>query len=259
MLRACVMLRWACKVISPSADFDRAPAPDIAPVAGRAKTLKRALLKGIRAGGGYALAKASPWRTNRLVILCYHGVSLADEHLWQPDLFISPERFARRMQILKQAGYSVVSLDDGLRRLEAGNLEPASVAITFDDGLFCFHQNALPLLETLGYPVTLYLTTFYSELQEPVFGLLCSYMFWKCQAATMDFKPITGDPVTYRLGDPAQRQLAVDRIQRYALEAGLSAAEKADLSDDIATRLSFDIEAVRNSRILNLARPPDPK
>jgi peptidoglycan/xylan/chitin deacetylase (PgdA/CDA1 family) len=156
------------------------------------------------------------------------------------------------MQILKRSGYSVVSLDDGLRRLQAGDLDPASVAITFDDGFFNYYQSALPVLETLGYPVSLYLTTFYSDLQEPIFDLVCPYMLWKSRNRKLDLKPITGDPVTYQLSDDGQSQQAVNRIQRHATDAGLSAPEKADLSDRIAAQLSFDIEAVRDSRILNL-------
>ena len=51
--------------------------------------------------------------------------------------------------------------------------------LTFDDGLCDFFSVAFPIVESFGYPVTLYLTTYYVEYNRPVFDPMCSYLLWK--------------------------------------------------------------------------------
>jgi hypothetical protein len=50
-----------------------------------------------------------------------------------------------------------------------------AVAITFDDGFHDFHSVAFPLIESFGFPVTLYLTTYYVEYNRPVFDPMVGY------------------------------------------------------------------------------------
>src|ERR1019366_5535681 len=102
-------------------------APDVDPHVGFAKRVKRSVLGAFGAVGGFSLVKASRWRTSRLLVLGYHGISLHDEHLWEPALFMNPHKFARRLELIQEKGYSVIGLDEGLRRLSAGDLPPASV------------------------------------------------------------------------------------------------------------------------------------
>jgi len=55
----------------------------------------------------------STWRNNRLLILCYHGISRIDEHLWRPGLYMQPEIFRQRLQILQEGKYNVLPLGEG--------------------------------------------------------------------------------------------------------------------------------------------------
>ncbi|MGD1095853.1 MAG: polysaccharide deacetylase family protein [Bryobacteraceae bacterium] len=217
-----------------------------------AKRVKRSVLSAFGAVGGFNLVKASRWRTSRLLVLGYHGVSLYDEHLWEPALFLSPGRFARRMELLRERGYFVIGLDEGLARLAAGNLPPASVALTFDDGLYCFHKVALPILERLNLPATLYFTTFYSEFQEPVFDVLCSYVLWKSRSRRLDLKSLTGDDGTFDLGNACQRQAAEAAILRYASRENLSARDKVHFGERLAFELAFDLDFVKENRLFSL-------
>ena len=61
-----------------------------------ARQIRNAALAGFRALGGLKWVGASGWRRQRLLILCYHGVSLQDEHEWAPELFVTPA-FLRRL------------------------------------------------------------------------------------------------------------------------------------------------------------------
>jgi peptidoglycan/xylan/chitin deacetylase (PgdA/CDA1 family) len=234
--------------ISPSA----ALSTDSEPRIGVAKRLKRSALTAFGAVGGFNLVKATRWRTSRLLVLGYHGISLHDEHLWEPSLFMSPGKFARRMGLLRERGYSVLGLDEGLDRLAAGDLPNASVAVTFDDGLYCFYKAALPILENLDLPATLYLTTFYSEFQEPVFDILCSYMLWKSGSRTLDLEPLTGEVLTFRLEDASQRQAVHAAIIGYANRERLSARDKVHFAEQLAFDLAFDLDFVKKNRLFTL-------
>ncbi|MDH3223056.1 MAG: hypothetical protein OEO23_05005, partial [Gemmatimonadota bacterium] len=57
---------------------------------------KRAGLAALKASGGFDASAGSFWRRQRLAILCYHGISLDDEHHWDPALFVSQDALAAR-------------------------------------------------------------------------------------------------------------------------------------------------------------------
>lgn len=119
------------------------------------------------------------FRRGTLVILCYHGISLRDEHEWAGGLYIPPDLFRARLEFLKAWGANVLPLAEGLARLKNGTLPPRSVVITFDDGFYDFYRFAVPALREFGFPCTLYLTTHYTRYPLPVYNLLYQYLLWK--------------------------------------------------------------------------------
>src|ERR1051326_4760574 len=138
-----------------------------------ARRVKTTLLRSaIDSGFASALARSS-WRTNRLLILAYHGISLQDEHLWDPELSMEPGFLRRRFELLRESGCQVLPLAEALDRLAAKSLPPRSVVLTFDDGLYDFRARALPLLQEFGFPATVYFATYYVQFQKPVFNPMC--------------------------------------------------------------------------------------
>ncbi|HPQ17113.1 MAG TPA: hypothetical protein PLP04_17920, partial [Bryobacteraceae bacterium] len=103
------------------------------------KTLKRTVLRTARNTGVFRTAADSRWRQRRLLILCYHGVSIEDEHEWNPELYMPPAVLERRFALLRNNGFRVLPLDEALSRLYSGSLPPRSVALTFDDGFYDFY------------------------------------------------------------------------------------------------------------------------
>src|ERR1700744_415393 len=97
------------------------------------RTLKLETLQGLRMCRVLDFSAASQWRAERLLILCYHGISLRDEHLWSPGLYMSPDQFASRLECIRAGGYNVLPLSTAVARLYARDLPPRSLAITFDD------------------------------------------------------------------------------------------------------------------------------
>src|ERR1700719_527006 len=134
------------------------------------RTVKLAALGVLRCSGIFSLVTNSNWRQQRLLILCYHGTSLEDEHLWRPTLYIDPQKLEQRFEHLKKGHFSVLPLGEGFQRLSAGTLPPRSVALTFDDGFFDFFRQASPLLKQYGFPATVYQTTYYTSVERPIFN-----------------------------------------------------------------------------------------
>jgi len=210
--------------------------------------LKQITLSSLKRVGAFDLLSLTSWRRERLLILCYHGISLEDEHEWYPGLYLTPELFRTRMESLERERCTVVSLQDGVKGLYNGTLPRKSVAITFDDGFHDFHELAFPVLRQHGFPATVYQTTYYTGNRFPVFNLMLDYLFWRAGNRTLDARPL-GIPLTF---DLEQRGRAVDAIERYAFERNYSAAEKDGLAARIADQLDIDYESLRRRRLLHL-------
>src|SRR5712691_8279122 len=187
------------------------------------KKFKQAALKSLKSAGVSTLVQNSRWRRERLLILAYHGVSIDDEHLWNPSMSMPSEVFRKRLELLKKLGCAVLPLAEAITRMYRNDLPDRSVAITFDDGNSDFHQRAFPVLKEFGFPVTLYLTTFYSQFNRPVFGIFCEYLLWKGRSETLDLKKITGQDAKIELSSAAARDAAFREIEQHVRAQKLSA------------------------------------
>ncbi|HMD70339.1 MAG TPA: polysaccharide deacetylase family protein [Bryobacteraceae bacterium] len=213
------------------------------------KFLKNNTLRISRGLGLFAVAAHSRWRRQRLLILCYHGLSLRDEHVWR-NLFVTPAFFRRRLEILARRRYRVLPLADGLRMLREGSLPPKSAAITFDDGFHDFHQHGFPLLREFGFSATVYQTTYYSDYPFPVFNLVLSYVFWRGARGVLD--GAYGVPGTFDLSDEAGRSRAVDAFLEFASREGYTPAQKDELAARVAGGLGVDYAEILRLRMLQL-------
>lgn len=103
------------------------------------REVKLTTLRVSKSIGIYSIVSKNRWRRNRLLILCFHGIALDDEHVWS-SLYVSSEHLRNRFLFMKENNYNVLSLDAGLRLLNDGQLPPKSVAITLDDGFYDFFK-----------------------------------------------------------------------------------------------------------------------
>lgn len=195
--------------------------------------------------------RRSQWRKQRLLILCYHGLSLADEHEWLPHLFITPDTFRARLASLHNMNATVLPLGEGLARLRSGSLPRTSVALTFDDGFFDFLQNGVPLLSEFGFPCTLYLTTHYVKRRYPIANLALDYVLWKSRRTSVRL-PQFGIDVETPIPSYAERQKLVWRILDQASERGVSTAGKDEIVRSIAERVGVEYEHLFTRRMLQL-------
>jgi peptidoglycan/xylan/chitin deacetylase (PgdA/CDA1 family) len=113
-----------------------------------------------------ALARAFVWAgsrgsaARRLLILTYHRVLPSRDAQLRGDP--TAAEFDTQIATLKSR-FNVVRLDEGVERLRKGTLEPASVAITFDDGYADNHDVALPILRRHGATATFFIANGYLD------------------------------------------------------------------------------------------------
>ena len=220
------------------------------------RTAKRSLLasKGL---GTFSLVSGSAFRRKRLLILCYHGVSMGDEQGSHPEMFLPPATFARRMDMLNQLGCNVLGLDEALTRLRAGNLPPRSVALTFDDGWADFHHEAFPILQKHRFPATVYLTTYYCLFNRPIFRFALAYMFWKQRDRIIENSEVAWLPDKLSLQTQDSRAALVRQIDAHAKQKNLSGKEKDELAARMAALVGFDYQAFLRDRLMQLMNPAE--
>jgi peptidoglycan/xylan/chitin deacetylase (PgdA/CDA1 family) len=239
--------------MTPATNGEAPPAPPMTVVVKRrvlGVSSRLGLLNGIR---------DSTWRQRRLLILCYHSVSIDDEHEWSGTYSMSPAVLASRFRMLRDGGYNVLPLDEAIRRLYERTLPPRSVALTFDDGMFDFRARALPLLQEFGFPATVYLTTFYSEYQKPIFGLFCSYVLWRARLRMPhpDTRGILGRQSPWDLSTDGGRRRAHREIMDFVVQQRLALPERITLAERLTELLGDDYEALRAKRILTVMTPEE--
>ena len=218
---------------------------------------RHAMLAFASRSGLFTLVGRTNWRRQRLCILCFHGIAIADEVRWRPGLYITLEQFASRMSRLNALGATVLSLDEGLRRLGEGTLPERAVVITFDDGGYDFHRQALPVLSTHHFPATLYLTTYYCGRDEPVLSLAADYALWKSGLEVMAPWPELGiQEVGGLQSDVSRRKVANEIVAAMRRRESEPQGRNALLSE-LVERVGVDLGAMRASRLLSIMSPDE--
>jgi peptidoglycan/xylan/chitin deacetylase (PgdA/CDA1 family) len=218
------------------------------------RTIRRGALRLLKSSGVFELTKNSGWRDRRLLILCYHGMALEEEHEWMPSLYMHPELFEQRLDALRTGKYTVLPLGDAIARLYRNDLPPKSAAITFDDGTYDFYAKAYPLLKEHRFPATVYQTTYYCDYPEPVFHLICSYMLWKRRGLVIKVMQSPGILQTLDLRTSAGRTQALNHLVAFAERERLSEEQKNQLAAKLASALELDYSDLVRKRVLQLMR-----
>jgi len=98
----------------------------------------------------------TPERYQTVPILVYHQFAEKSTN----KMIVSRAAFEAQMQLLKDKGYRVVTLEQLLAFVEfRGQLPDKSVVITIDDGWRSMYDIVFPILKKYGYPATLFVYT----------------------------------------------------------------------------------------------------
>jgi peptidoglycan/xylan/chitin deacetylase (PgdA/CDA1 family) len=87
----------------------------------------------------------------RPLVLGYHAVSDG----WPSELAVPPDELKRQLEHLLWRGYRGTTFSE----LVAGDCPAKPLAVTFDDGYVSVYENAMPILEELGIPGTIFVPT----------------------------------------------------------------------------------------------------
>ncbi len=158
-------------------------------------------------------------------VLLYHRIGdLEHDPLRQA---ISPANFARQLEVLGERR-RVVDLEELARRARSNDLDPACVAVTFDDGYADNARAAAPALAAHDMPWTLFVSTGHVEEHRA--------FWWDEVIELLDQAPATrppelriaigGAPRAWRVGDAAERESAAR-----ALLPALQALAPAEIDD----------------------------
>jgi peptidoglycan/xylan/chitin deacetylase (PgdA/CDA1 family) len=211
----------------------------------------------VRQVGGLSAIGNSRWRSRRLLVLCYHGFSLHDEHIWNPSQYVTAAHFESRLELLEAQGYHILPLSEALTQLAAGELPPRSVAITIDDGTYDFYVVAYPILKHRRVPFTLYVATYYVFDQRPVFDGAASYLLWKAvtngRGPLVIEDPETAVPTT--LSDVAQTAAFAARVRELANRQHWTPDQKHAWLTQVAERLGIDWAGFLRDRLVSLMSP----
>lgn len=95
----------------------------------------------------------------RVPVLMYHRVG-ASGNEWESRYAISPQDFSAHICALARAGHQAVGIDALVHWLQGGPpLPDGAILVTFDDGFRGVREHALPVLERLGWPFTVFLVS----------------------------------------------------------------------------------------------------
>ena len=224
---------------------------------GIVRSSRRALLGVSRKLGVTRKIADSAWRRSRLLILCYHGVSMHDEVDWDSELFVTLEFLRRRFEILRDGGYVVLPLRDAVRMLYDGALPKRAVVITFDDGFYNFHAAAIPLLKEFQFPATVYLSSYYCINQRPLLTLTVRYLLWRARTSSLAVGALPGAPGQVNLASSADRQVLGDALASTARSLSANRSVQHAWLGDLAHKLGVDWQEFQSRRALYLMTPAE--
>ena len=192
----------------------------------------------------------------KLRILCYHGLWLGPGH-WGDALFMSRERFTRRLELIQSLGFNVISLADAISALDTGTLCEDAVVITIDDGWYGSYKHMFPALEEVGMPFTVYAYTRPMLEKTPVFNVLIRYLLTLGKPVVLSFSEIFGEgDESYDLGDPESHSRAISSIARTFDFKVNNNAWQQPLSR-LAEMLDVDLEPLLENRVFDLMTPEE--
>jgi peptidoglycan/xylan/chitin deacetylase (PgdA/CDA1 family) len=166
--------------------------------------------------------------SNRLLVLGWHNIDPTPGFPDPPG--VGRLGFAKQLRTIARLA-NVLSLDDALRRIAAGEpLPPRAVVLTFDDGYRDNLDLGLPMLAEHGFPATFFLVPGFLSGTVGAWWEDLSAAFERARASRL-----TVGSETYDLGDPTAREAAHSAVRASVktLDHASRVAEVARVSEEL--------------------------
>jgi peptidoglycan/xylan/chitin deacetylase (PgdA/CDA1 family) len=156
------------------------------------------------------------------------------------------------MLSLHATGVPVLPLGEAMERLRAGDLPDETTVVTIDDGFHSTVRCGLDVVRALSIPMTVYITSYYAQKQNPIFGLVVQYMFWRTAQKTADLRGL-GLPLDPRFTwtDREEANACAQEVVDFG-ERHLSEDERILLARSLGDRLRVPFEPIAKSKDLTL-------
>ena len=109
----------------------------------------------------------APWTRGRGAILMFHHVRPAGREAFNPNglLEITPDFLTGVIWLVRQRGFEIIGMDEAVTRINRPKQpgEKPFAVLTFDDGYWDNRDFALPVLQALKAPFTLFITTGFAD------------------------------------------------------------------------------------------------
>lgn len=212
------------------------------------------LLTGCKYSGLFEVAKMIT--KNELRILCYHNFSSSDVLRWSPPIHIKPETFRKRIEYITKCNFSLLRLADAIKLMRTGDeLHKIPVVITIDDGWESILKYAHPILHSANVPYTVYVTSWYSINNQPIFNLAVPFVLWKAQNAEYNFRNLNL-PITLENEDIEEYGSLAKKIIDYGINE-LSYEERYSWLEDMCEQIGVDYSSLKNNKELTLLDTPN--
>jgi len=123
--------------------------------------------------------KRKLFKTNSLIILCYHRINNKTGIFYDQNISAYKDEFKSQMLYLKK-NFNIISIEQLFDYHSGkGDIQPNSLMVTFDDGFLDNTLNAFPVLEKLGIPAAVFLTTRFIDSDIIPWEDQISYFFQK--------------------------------------------------------------------------------
>lgn len=192
------------------------------------------------------------WYTRKdLRILAYHGIWLGEGH-YGNYLYMSANKFASRMEKLRELNVPIVELSDGLSMQRAGTLPNCATVITIDDGWYSTYLRMLPALEKNGFPATIYVTTYYCQNEQPVLTVLLQYMLDVTGSSQIDLAALGINGYgKVLLASDSEKEKVMSVVLEYASLMS-SEKKKQELLAKVGRALGVDYAKLAAEKVFNL-------
>jgi peptidoglycan/xylan/chitin deacetylase (PgdA/CDA1 family) len=140
---------------------------------------------------GLGLHHLARWLHRRqLLVLCYHGVTDRPAPRDLPSWHhLAVSEFIRHMRYLRRH-YRVLPIDEAVDQLRRGALDQPTASITFDDGYRNNVSVALPVLQSMNLPATIYLVTDCIGTDQRLWTIRLETAFRRTDRATVDLSSL---------------------------------------------------------------------
>jgi peptidoglycan/xylan/chitin deacetylase (PgdA/CDA1 family) len=185
--------------------------------------------------------KASNRPVNRLMIFLMHAINHASS-----EMAVSPERFQEQMRSLLDSGYRPSPLDEVLEVLSGRKETPPAFAVTFDDGYESVVTQALPILESLSIPATVFLTTgFLDRKVSPPWRSSDASLLSEYGTQSQHFQPMTWEQArqlarhslirigSHSVSHPLLGSISEDSVRDELVQSRLILADRLGIKPDL--------------------------